>query len=156
MRRSQTINYIIASAFVLCMAWASSWYGAQLYVRTYPSIVEYTKPFVIEDTAGRPITGIKAGESFIMRGQVRRQPYSCWGSFTYGLKSDRLNFQFPPFRSQGLKPEVHDYLIKHFLTLPATLPAGRYQLFVTIYPTCDGVDIRPVTTDFDTWIDVNS
>lgn len=156
MRRTQTITNIITAAFALCMAWASSWYGALLYVRSYPQIVEYVEPITAADTAGNPARTLKPGQSFILRGLVRRQPYSCWGSFTYGIKSTTVNFQFPAVRSQSLESSVHHYTIKHLMTLPAALPDGHYRLFVTVYPTCDGVDTRPVTIDFDSWIDVNS
>jgi hypothetical protein len=156
MRRAKLLSPFIIAGFLLCLTLASSWYGALLYVHTYPMIIEYVTPLTWQDADGHEVTSVRGGRGLVLTGEVRRQPFSCWGSYTYGIRSESVSYQFPTVRSQELQDRIHDYRLKHFFVIPEGMPKGRYRLFVTIYPTCDGVDMRPSTLNFDTFLDINS
>lgn len=156
MRVSKVTNWFVLLAFAACLTLASSWYGAVLYVRHYPNIIEYLEPVQLLRPDGQPIGPISSSRPTVavMHGEARRQPFYCWGSYVYYLDGKTAMHQFPIVRSVGLSEHVHEILIRHVVTIPAGLPVGTYRLKVTIYPSCDGVDVRPSTIDLGTDIEV--
>lgn len=149
MRVNKITNWMAIIAFGLCLALVSSWYGAVLYVRHYPALIEYSEPVHLVRTDGTPMTQVHSDRPtpFVMQTVAKRQPYYCWGSYTYVITSRDANYQFPNFRSQDLTDQVQNYPIRNFFTVPAGLPRGVYHFKVVVFPTCDGMEIRPLTLD---------
>ncbi|RYD64038.1 MAG: hypothetical protein EOP83_10705 [Verrucomicrobiaceae bacterium] len=129
---------------------ASSWMGAVVYVKSYPAIIEYLEPLTFKDTQGDVVTSVHPGRSVVMHVPVRRQPWKCWGSYTYIISGDEATYQFPVFRSHSLTNQVQIHQIRHLMPIPADIPSGRYHWSVVVYPTCEGVDLQPTTIDLHT------
>lgn len=144
-------NYMVSRLLVVALlalvCAIGSWMGAIVYVKTNPEIIEYLEPLVFKNTKGDVVSAINPGRSVVMHVPVRRQPYKCWGTFTYTMKGDEATYQFPAFRSHNLTSEVSIYEIQHLMAIPTDIPSGRYHWSVVVYPTCEGVDITPTTID---------
>jgi hypothetical protein len=144
-------NFVVSKLLILALVALvfsiSSWMGAVVYVKTYPDIIEYLAPLVFKNTKGEVVSAIHPGRSVIMHVPIRRQPYKCWGTFTYTMKGDEATYQFPAFRSHSLTSEVSTYQIQHLMVIPTDIPSGRYHWSVVVYPTCEGVDLSPTTID---------
>jgi hypothetical protein len=137
---------LYGSAALLAVV-TSFWVGAVVYVKTNPKIIEYLEPLTFTDMEGRDIEAIRPGDSLVMKVQVRRQPWSCWGSYTYLIKGDKATYQFPAIRSNNLVDKVHIHEIQHLFAIPRQIPAGIYHWSVTVFPTCNGADLSPTTMD---------
>jgi hypothetical protein len=156
MRVSKIRNAIAIGLLAMSMTLASSWYGAMIYVKMYPRIIEYLEPVHVVAPSGEPLTEIHYGRPtpIIIRGHVRRQPDFCWGTYIYYLSSPEANLQFGILRSIDLRDSVQEMEIRNFFTVPAGLPVGEYRVKVAIYPTCDGVDLKPQSLDLGTTVSI--
>lgn len=154
MSSSKLLKYAIAAGMLAAATLTSSWFGALVWVHSYPEIIKYNGEPTIYNTDGQPITTAKQGQWVLFHADVERQPLRCWGDFVYVLKGEKVNYQFPIVRSFGLTVWVENYHTKNLFQIPAGIPPGRYEWSVVVYPHCDGVDMSPQTYALGTVTDV--
>jgi hypothetical protein len=147
---SKILKWSLVGSAILAGTIASSWLGAITYVKTFPQIIEYIAPITIRDMEGDVVTSGRPGDGIVFHTSVRRQPYDCWGSYTYRLAKDDVAYQFPMLRSYDLSRDVQITSLKHLFVLPPKMPAGTYEWSVVIFPTCQGVDLPPTSIDLKT------
>jgi hypothetical protein len=146
----KTIKLALVVLTILAATLMSSWFGAVLWVKSFPSIIEYRETPTIRDNAGHPIDTAVPGQWVVFTAPARRQPLRCWGEFVYVLHGDQTNYQFPMLRSYGLTTTVaENYLVKNLFQIPEGIPLGDYAWDVVIYQYCDGVQLSPITMRFD-------
>lgn len=133
--------------FGLAIVGALSHTAAYVYATTNSELFAVNKPSMILDDDMKPTTTLIAGKGINIRHQFHYEPMDCYGLYVHSLTGPVI-YQFPPVRttlSQVSTPTDLDATI-HMET-PANLPQGDYHLSMTVYPTCEGLNLVPKSYD---------
>ncbi len=133
--------------FGLAVVGALSHTAAYIYASHASELFTINQPSQVVGTDLIPTDSIVAGEGINIRHQLHYEPHDCYGLYVHTLDGP-VNYQFPPLRSNlSLVSKSTDIDVVIHMETPKHLPQGEYHLSMTVYPTCEGLNMVPKRYD---------
>ena len=141
----------IVAAGIICFGLAIvgglSHTAAYIYASHASELFTINQPSQILDADLKPTTTIVAGEGINIRHQLHYAPQDCYGLYVQSLQGP-VSYQFEPMRSNlSLVSKPTDIDVVIHMETPKHLPQGEYHLSMTVYPTCEGLNMVPKRYD---------
>lgn len=133
--------------FGLAIVGGLSHTAAYVYASHASELFTLNQPSQIVGDDLKPTDVIVAGEGINIRHQMHYDPQDCYGLYVHSLDGP-VNYQFEPMRSNlSLVRKPTDIDVVIHMETPAHLPQGDYHLSMTVYPTCEGLNMVPKRYD---------
>lgn len=145
------IMLAVAVSFVVIAL--GSYIGAYAFTKRTVVLSSNITPPQVTNTAGVPQTDFHAGDGFIIQRYIERAPIKCWALYVDVIRGP-INYQFPENRTQTISNIPVKVHIPTYHEFPQHIPVGKYTLRQLVFPTCDGIDVLPYSSDFNITINI--
>lgn len=143
------LRVLAGCAVLFAMLWCMAYYQQTKEGKVF----DLTAPPHIEDVHGNVVTQLKAGEGVVFVIPSHRYPKKCWAEYI-DLLQGPVTYQFSQTRSQIFSDTDVMHTFHKYHDLPDHLPAGKYELSLLVFPTCDGFDIQPYRIDSGSFLEI--
>lgn len=133
--------------FGLAVVGGLSHTAAYIYASHKTELFTINRPSLILDGELKPTDTVIAGEGINIRHQFHYESLDCYGIYIHSL-SGPVTYQFEPLRTNlSIVSQPKDIDATIHMETPAHLPQGKYHLSMTVYPTCEGLNLVPKKYD---------